>query len=149
MSSNSSDRRGFLRRVSAAVGGVFAAVFGVPAAATALHPALKSAADDWKEVGDAAAVKPGVATRVTYDVRSGFEARKKSAFLVRDGDAIVALDSRCTHFGCTVRFRDGKLLCPCHGGVFSLEGAPIDGPPDEPLRRLETKVENGKVKVKA
>ena len=40
----------------------------------------------------------------------------------------------CPHAGCAVSKVDGaKVLCPCHGSTFGLDGAVISGPAREPL----------------
>ena len=145
----SPERRRLLRRLGAAVGAFFTVVLGIPAGATVLDPVLRRGAAGWAEAGAAGAVREGAATRFTFEVRAGWETRKQVGFLVREGETIVALSARCTHAGCTVRFRDGRFHCPCHAGVFALDGQPLEGPPEAPLARLETRVENGQVKVKA
>ena len=56
-----------------------------------------------------------------------------------DASAIAALSSQCTHLGCTVLpqvCRPGsgcapvgtRLLCPCHGSSFAIDGAVTAGP---------------------
>ena len=40
-------------------------------------------------------------------------------------------------------------MCPCHDGKFSKDGAPLSGPVTEPLRKLETRIENDTIQVKA
>jgi Rieske Fe-S protein len=51
--------------------------------------------------------------------------------------ALRALDARCTHEGCTVRYvaRDALIWCACHNGRFDLEGRVLAGPPPRPLVR--------------
>lgn len=46
-----------------------------------------------------------------------------------------ALDARCTHEGCTVKFVPGEsvIWCACHNGRFDLDGRVISGPPPRPL----------------
>jgi Rieske Fe-S protein len=71
-------------------------------------------------------------------------------YLVRTGDQNVrALQSTCTHLGCRTSYdRKSKLiLCPCHGGVFDVEGHVVSGPPPAPLPTLSTRIEDGQVLV--
>jgi cytochrome b6-f complex iron-sulfur subunit len=46
-----------------------------------------------------------------------------------------ALDAKCTHEGCTVRFQpDNEIIwCACHNGRFDLSGRVVAGPPPRPL----------------
>lgn len=56
-------------------------------------------------------------------------------------DRFVALDSICTHAGCTVdRFvrANNHMRCPCHGSLYDIEGNVIRGPAEEPLGRFAT-----------
>lgn len=51
----------------------------------------------------------------------------------------------CTHQGCEVSWipEARRYACPCHEALFNEEGVPIEGPASEPLRPLETRVEEG------
>ncbi|MHC4579698.1 MAG: QcrA and Rieske domain-containing protein [Planctomycetota bacterium] len=91
----------------------------------------------------------GLASRFTYEVQAGWETRREVGFLVRRGGRILALSALCTHARCRVRFQEGEFRCPCHGGVFSLAGEVLKGPPEKPLARFATKIEDGRVKVQA
>ncbi len=53
------------------------------------------------------------------------------------GGELHALDAKCTHEGCTVRYEPGQALiwCACHNGRFDLEGRVLGGPPPRPLSR--------------
>ena len=69
-------------------------------------------------------------------------------FVRRRGEEITALDGRCTHMGCPVRLQEaGGFLCPCHGGRFDGEGAPVQGPPTRALARLPVRVDGSSVTV--
>ncbi len=48
----------------------------------------------------------------------------------------VALSAVCTHAGCEVDFDASadRLTCPCHGSVFTLSGAVVNGPANRPLK---------------
>ena len=51
---------------------------------------------------------------------------------------IVAYSQVCTHLSCAVVYdkaEDG-LFCPCHHGLFNLQGQPVAGPPTRPLLRI-------------
>ena len=62
--------------------------------------------------------------------------------------AVAALDGRCTHMGCPVALApDGGFQCPCHGGKFDADGAPIWGPPKRPLRALPVVAERDELIV--
>ena len=52
------------------------------------------------------------------------------------GESFFALDSRCTHQGCTVAATTPTLNCPCHGSRFNLSGTVNQGPAAAPLREL-------------
>ncbi len=53
------------------------------------------------------------------------------------GDAIIALSSICTHQGCKVSYNHGNsnLPCPCHGSIFSTNGAVLQGPAQTALQK--------------
>lgn len=61
-------------------------------------------------------------------------------------DEVVALSAVCTHQGCTVVREDEDLSCPCHGSRFAVaDGAVLNGPAEEPLPRVEVRIESGAV----
>jgi Rieske Fe-S protein len=65
-------------------------------------------------------------------------------------DTLVAYDQKCTHLACPVQpdVAAGKLVCPCHGGVFDLAtGKQLKGPPKRPLPRIGVEVREGLVWV--
>ena len=70
--------------------------------------------------------------------------------LVRGGDGgLQALSMSCTHFGSDLGYDGGasELACPSHGSRFSLDGAVIEGPADEPLERWNVSEEGGVILV--
>ena len=46
---------------------------------------------------------------------------------------VAAYSAICTHEGCTVSPAGKELDCPCHGSVFDLKGAVMNGPARRPL----------------
>jgi len=62
----------------------------------------------------------------------------KRVLVLEDAEGTIhALDARCTHEGCTVRFLPGEDLisCACHNAQFDLGGRVLSGPPPRPLPR--------------
>jgi Rieske Fe-S protein len=45
------------------------------------------------------------------------------------------LSNHCAHLGCPVRWlpEDGQIVCPCHGGLYDINGGYIGGPPPHGL----------------
>jgi Rieske Fe-S protein len=61
------------------------------------------------------------------------------------------MSNHCAHLGCPVRyFRDrGEILCPCHGGIYDINGGLIAGPPPQGLYYYAFEVrEDGGIYVK-
>jgi cytochrome b6-f complex iron-sulfur subunit len=63
------------------------------------------------------------------------------------GGQFVAYSVVCTHQGCPIAYRDGELVCPCHGSVFdpARGGAAVRGPAQRPLQEITIAAEGGKV----
>jgi len=65
----------------------------------------------------------------------------------RPGKGFIALSKVCTHLGCLVEYEKGKkrLFCPCHAGIYDLEGNVVSGPPPKPLPKFPISVEGEKI----
>lgn len=63
--------------------------------------------------------------------------------LNRPGKGLIAVSRVCTHLGCLVHYdaENRRLICPCHAGVYDLEGNIVSGPPPKPLPKLPLRVE--------
>jgi len=50
-----------------------------------------------------------------------------------------ATSAKCTHEGCTVRYKADESLiwCACHNGRFDLDGRVLSGPPPRPLQAYQ------------
>jgi Rieske Fe-S protein len=69
-------------------------------------------------------------------------------------NSINVLSNSCAHLGCPVRWirveGHGEFLCPCHGGIYDINGGWVGGPPPRGMYRY-TRVkieEDGKLYVK-
>lgn len=49
------------------------------------------------------------------------------------GGGSSAFSTRCTHRGCEVEPASDRLVCPCHGSEYALDGAVLRGPAQRPL----------------
>lgn len=67
--------------------------------------------------------------------------------IVRDEGGLYAMTAVCTHFGCPVDIEGEQLTCGCHGSVFDMSGAVVEGPAREPLQHYRVVVEEGAISV--
>lgn len=149
-------RRRFLQFGIGAVAGFIGAVLGIPLVGYTVAPALSRNQVKWVEVGAIDNIAPGQPRKAEYASlkRDGWieeTVRKTVWVLTKDGKEFTAYDPRCTHLGCAYSWQADKnrFFCPCHDGVFDIDGRVIGGPPPRPLDRYETKVENGKLYIGA
>lgn len=85
-----------------------------------------------------------VGTSYTFE----YPTPRDPAILVRpDEETVLAFSQKCTHLGCVVFWStaDQHFECPCHEGMFNLEGRPVAGPPDRPLTRIDLELRDGVV----
>ena len=146
-------RRSFLVRAIAAIHGAIGATLTFILGSAVLAPAFTRQEDTWLRAVPLAALSEGEPRPVTLRVtrQDGFTQviDRSVVYLVRRGDQVRAMHSTCTHLGCRTSYDPDvrRILCPCHGGVYDLEGQVVAGPPPAPLRALPTRVENGQVLV--
>jgi menaquinol-cytochrome c reductase iron-sulfur subunit len=147
-------RRNFLVRaivgIQATIGAIVAFIIG----STTLAPSFSARDDTWLRAIELDALPENQPIPVTLRVSrsDGYSqvVDRTVVYLVRTGDQNVrALHSTCTHLGCRTSYdRKSKLiLCPCHGGVYDVEGHVVSGPPPAPLPTLSTRIEDGQVLV--
>ncbi|HEY7036474.1 MAG TPA: ubiquinol-cytochrome c reductase iron-sulfur subunit [Thermomicrobiales bacterium] len=152
-SNREESRRTFLNRACLALGGVAAAIVGVPIVGYLLTPLIKSSQSAWRDVGAVDNFAVGTTVEVAFDEPSPLpwagQAAKTAAWLRRTDDGFTAFAVNCTHLGCPVNWlADAKLfLCPCHGGVFYADGKVAGGPPQRPLWTQPVRVRNGRVEI--
>ncbi len=78
--------------------------------------------------------------------RHGVWVRRKS----KESLEFDVLSPICPHLGCPVNWHPdhAQFVCPCHGGVFSAEGAWVSGPPPRSMDSLDADVANGRLLVR-
>ena len=149
-------RRRFMQRVCISLGGVCAAILGVPLVGFVVAPLFRKPREPWISVGKVDDFKIGTTVKVPYADPSPLPwagvTSRGAAWLRRDGaEEFTAFSVNCTHLGCPVRWlADPQLfMCPCHGGVYYKDGTVAAGPPPHPLFRLQVRVNNGEVELKS
>jgi menaquinol-cytochrome c reductase iron-sulfur subunit len=151
------DRRSFLSVVLGAVGGLVSGVLAIPLVRFATFPLRDSAeAASWSDVGKIDEFRPlkePVARVIDAKRIEGWRSSvvQNGVYVVPTGSGgLKVLSSVCPHLGCAVRWinKQDKFICPCHGGTFTNTGVHISGPPLRAMDELESKIENGMLRVR-
>jgi Rieske Fe-S protein len=148
-----SGRRNFLVRIIQAIHATMGATLAFVLGGAILTPSFQRREAEWLGAGRVDLLREDEPLTVTLRVsrQDGYAqvVDRKVVYLVRSGQEVRALESTCTHLGCRTSYdREGKrIVCPCHGGVFGIDGRVLEGPPPTPLRPLATRVEGGQVLV--
>lgn len=148
-------RRGFVGRVVGLVGGVITVVVGLPVVGYFISPALtRSSEEEWITLGPASTVAPGVPTPFTFSqikkVGWKIERMNQTVYAVtEDNQNYNVFSDACTHLSCKVHWEEERqaFVCPCHDGIFDLEGKVVSGPPPKPLYKFENKIENDQLMI--
>jgi menaquinol-cytochrome c reductase iron-sulfur subunit len=149
-------RRGFLGRVTTALGGLVAMVVALPGLAYLLSPLRRKGQEggfhtltrlNQLEVGvprSFAIIEERLDSWVRYPREP-----VGSVWLVRQPDGseppVVALQAECPHLGCSINLKADRtgFLCPCHTSAFTLEGRPTNQVPPRPMDRLDVELSTG------
>ena len=151
------ERRSFLRNLFVVVGGLVSTALAIPLVRFATFPLrVKEDETSWSDVGkvdEFASIAGPVARTIDVQRTDGWRSStaQDGVYVVPAGSgALKVLSSVCPHLGCAVRWIDDKdrFICPCHGGTFTRTGAYVSGPPRRAMDELDSKVENGVLKVK-
>jgi menaquinol-cytochrome c reductase iron-sulfur subunit len=133
-------RRTFLIRGTGLGMGLVGVMLSVPAVGFLLSPLFTKQKTAWVTVGPIDAVPVGVPTALLADVPVGTGYAtppvKRVVYVVRKPDGeTLALSNICTHMQCDVHWDPnlGNFLCPCHGGLYDIDGNNVGGPPPQPL----------------
>lgn len=127
-------RRSFLSLLLAILGSTALVTFVYPLVRFLAPPEAKTPADKLTIKKDD--ILPGEAKQILFG--------NTPAIVINIyGKGYIALSKVCTHLGCLVEYNKekGQLVCPCHAGVYNLEGHVVSGPPPKPLPTLPLKVE--------
>jgi menaquinol-cytochrome c reductase iron-sulfur subunit len=150
-------RRSFLGVLVGFGAAVMGAALSVPLIRFALHPLVATTTKIvWSDVG-----KLDEFGSLTAPVKKLIEVEQRDAWrrivsekavyvLLPENGAVRVLSPICPHLGCSIPWNEEKqeFICPCHGAVFAKDGVRVSGPSPRSMDDLETKIENGIVKVR-
>lgn len=74
--------------------------------------------------------------------------KKHEILFIRDSkESIRAINPICTHKKCTVEFnhKTNRIICPCHGSTFDLDGNVLKEPATKPLQIFPVKLSEGRI----
>ena len=156
-----SERRGFLVAATA----IFAGTFFVTSSLAIGFSSLAVTTLLWV-LGSARFMFPNILTEPPTKFKVGFPdeyapGQVATKFIAQFGVWVVryeyngapeiyALQSVCTHLGCTPNWLEGeqKFKCPCHGSGFYKDGVNFEGPAPRPLERFAIRVaDDGQLEV--
>ena len=69
------------------------------------------------------------------------------ALLIRNAGQFKAYSLVCPHLGCKADVLVDKIVCPCHGSRFDLNGQLLHGPATKALKELRVETRAGGVLV--
>jgi quinol---cytochrome c reductase iron-sulfur subunit, bacillus type len=136
---------------------VVGAALSIPLLRFALHPLLTKTTDiGWSDIGkieEFASLKAPMKKLITVDQRDGWRkiVSEKAIYVLPAKDGVLrVLSPICPHLGCSIPWIEAKqqFICPCHTAIFTLDGTSVSGPAPRPMDDLESKVEEGVLKVR-
>lgn len=137
------NRRRFFVLGTQLSGAVVAAFLGVPIVGWLLRPLFSPRPVVWRRVGRIGdiPVEQPVVMRVSFPPQPPPESWSDVpdtwiVFVVRYRDnSLKVFSNICTHMQCPVRWEPAifQFVCPCHGGLYSIQGVNVGGPPPAPL----------------
>jgi menaquinol-cytochrome c reductase iron-sulfur subunit len=136
---------------------VMGAALSVPIIRFALHPLLAKTTDiGWSDVGqidEFTSLTAPVKRLIKVEQRDAWRkivSEKPVYVLPGTSGNVRVLSPICPHLGCSIPWNESKqqFICPCHVAVFAKDGARVSGPAPRSMDDLDTKVENGILKVR-
>jgi menaquinol-cytochrome c reductase iron-sulfur subunit len=150
-------RRSALMKLGILLNGAVAAVFAVPVVGYLLSAVVgKRDYNAWITLGPLSQFPAGQTRLASYKnpVNRPWDGETADVpCWVRSIDAqnfqVFAIN--CAHLGCPVRwFPQSQLfMCPCHGGIYYVDGSRAAGPPERGLFQYKYKIESGQLMIRA
>lgn len=141
------DRRSLLSLFVNSMGVAMAGIMTVPVVLHSLTPILKRReAHDWRPLGPYQNYPIDKIVSVNVKISNELGSLNYKAVYVwrKHNENFVVYSRACTDLGCPLNFDPGSewFFCPCHGGIFDKEGNRQAGPPQKPMWRYESRINN-------
>ena len=140
MSAAPMSRRRFLIRMTNLGAGAITLMLSIPAIGFLVSPLFQRRQVSWVRVGDVSDVPVGLPTPFVVSMPVGEgpptpDVDRIVYVVKRDNGDLRALANTCSHMQCNVHWDPGRsqFLCPCHGGLYDVDGVNVGGPPPSPL----------------
>jgi len=152
-----SARRSFLGWLLAICTASVGALLSVPLVRFVLHPLrVKTTETSWSDlggVGEFASLMSPARRLITVEHVDGWRKAvfQKAVYVTKDANGrTIVLSGVCPHLGCSVPWNEARrhFVCPCHIGVFAIDGGRVSGPPPRGMDALETHVRDGRLMVR-
>ncbi|MFQ5629515.1 MAG: ubiquinol-cytochrome c reductase iron-sulfur subunit [bacterium] len=133
---NQIKRRGFLHRILMALGLITSYGTGAVYGIQFILPRKKKI--KYRKLLIASLEELSAGGSKTFKDLSGRE-----IVLVNTAEGLKAISTVCTHLGCKTYWEpdNNRFFCPCHDGVFDLNGNVVSGPPPQPLESYPVEVD--------
>jgi len=117
-----------------------------------LHKTINSLIGLWVATASVLSGNAGIRYIWPTEKTAGPPGEKKISFpiveLQEGGMKKILIDGK-PHLGCIVSWHpeEKRLICPCHAGIYDINGAVLGGPPPRPLPSYEVREIGDKVVV--
>lgn len=151
------NRRSFLGVLLGFGATVVGAALSIPLLRFALHPLFSTTTrTDWSDIGkieEFGALTAPMKKLITVEQRDGWRKiiSEKAIYVLPAKDGVMRILSPiCPHLGCSIPWVEAKqqFICPCHTAIFTLDGTRVSGPSPRSMDDLESKVDEGVLKVR-
>jgi menaquinol-cytochrome c reductase iron-sulfur subunit len=150
------ERRTFSLWLVRGIGAAVGLVLALPGLIFGLSPALRwrrRRASLWEPIGPVHQFTVGEVTAAQVaNPRPDWanSPAEKTVYVYRPDDTeLIVFARNCTDLSCPVNYDPGSrvFVCPCHGGIFAIDGRRMAGPPRRPLFRYMHRVRGGVVEI--
>jgi menaquinol-cytochrome c reductase iron-sulfur subunit len=147
-------RRQLFGRLSALLAAAIGATLAVPAVSYLIGPGLRRLSAPRASAGtiEELPIDQPVQREIVVETQDGWmkgEQTKGVWVVKRSSGELRVYNPHCTHLGCAYAWNPAahQFQCPCHGGVYDLDGRVLAGPPPRPLDTMDATTDGDRLIV--